>query len=294
MSDWMAIVNPQSGGTARRSRLLKIVHQLERFTDTIVFTKCPGHAAQIAMASTKYLGIAAVGGDGTLLEILKGLNRKDQRIAIIAAGRGNSLARDLGIFGEVANLNFFITQQPTLVDLMEVKYRTRSGFEGKILSASAVAFGYPSVVAHAARKFALLGRHAYVAAAATRRPLAFHVEIATENQRAQTRCLRGLVIGNTRHLANFLAFPDGSCQDGFFDVMELDAGFFRQNLHNVSALLGSRFCGPSALVRTRSAQIRLEAPQPLLIDGEIFPDVVSMDVRILPRELACNWREERG
>jgi diacylglycerol kinase family enzyme len=100
----------------------------------------------------------------------------------------------------------------------------------------------------------------------------------------------GVIASNTRHLANFLAFTKSNCGDGFFELMELNAGFFRQTAHNVSALLGARFYNPSHPVRTQRVHIRLNDPQDLMIDGEFYEDVVSIDIQILPSALACGRR----
>jgi diacylglycerol kinase family enzyme len=88
---WLAIINPQSGRNRNRARLAEVVTRLQPMVDKTVFTRCPGEATEVAMEAQGYGGVAAVGGDGTLFEILKGINRREQRVAVIPAGRGNPL-----------------------------------------------------------------------------------------------------------------------------------------------------------------------------------------------------------
>ena len=66
----------------------------------VIFTEHPGHAREIAASVKGYDTIAAVGGDGTVGDISSGiLDREGDRptIAIIPAGTGNDIARNVGI-----------------------------------------------------------------------------------------------------------------------------------------------------------------------------------------------------
>ena len=255
-----------------------------------MFTEYPGHAAELAREATNYGGLAVVGGDGTLFEILKGLDLNRQRIAIIPTGRGNSLARDLGLLRQHANTDVINCSDPLYIDLLEVTFKDIHGLERQDLSASTISLGYPTTVARAARRFHGLGQFCYAAAAASVRPVSRIVEISCEHGRAQRKCLKGIIANNTRYIANFLAFPKASCCDGYFDLMELNAGYFSQNVHNLSALTGTSLEGSFNLSRARRTRFVLQEPQELMIDGEFYPDVMSIDIRILPRVLACNKR----
>jgi diacylglycerol kinase family enzyme len=86
-----------------------------------------------------------------------------------------------------------------------------------------------------------------------------------------------------------VAFPDASLEDGYFDVMELDAGLLKQSIHNISAFSRLHFYTPVTPIRTKTAEVLLEEPRDLLLDGEIYSDVISAGIRILPSVLTCNW-----
>lgn len=234
--------------------------------------------------------MAVVGGDGTLFEILNGLDLNRQRIAIIPTGRGNSLARDLGLLGRHLNTDVLCSSDPINVDLLEVTFTDVYGCERQNLSASTVSLGYPTAVARAATRFHSLGQLCYAAAATSVRPVSHVVEISCEHGRPQRKRLKGIIANNTRHIANFLAFPQASCFDGHFELMELNAGYLSQNVHNLSALTGARFHGSMNLSRTRRTRLQLHEPLELMIDGEFYPDVMAVDVRILPGVLSCNKR----
>ena len=285
---WLAIVNPRSGGNENRGRLAAIMDGLRLHTKNVVLTRYPGHAAELAMTAEADGGVAVVGGDGTLFEILKGVDRKEQRIALIPAGRGNSLARDLGLVNGGGLLAAMHWEATRFVDLLEVTAMGADGTESTHLAASTVAVGYPAAVVLQARKMARMGRMSYAAAAAITRPVHFGAWVQYGDGIEREVRLSGFIANNTRHLANFVAFRRGSCCDGLFEVMEMEAGVVKQTTHNLSALSGMGVYEPYPHTQASGAWVRLEAPQNLMLDGEIFPDVVSLDIRILPSALECN------
>jgi diacylglycerol kinase (ATP) len=291
LSSWLAVVNPFSGGRGAAARLPHLLKHLRRVAEKTVVIGYPGHAAELARDASAYGGVAVVGGDGTLFEILKGLDLKRQRVAIVPAGCGNSLARDLGLLHPLPELDVINSSDPLYIDLLEVTFKDVYGLERQNLSASTVAIGYPAAVAKAAKGFHGLGQFCYAAAAASVRPVSCAVEISCEHGYGRKENLKGVIASNTRYVANFLAFPEASCCDGYFDLMELNAGYFGQILHNLSTLTEKDFRNPFNLIRTRSTRLQLQEPQELLIDGEFYPDVVSIDIRILPRALACSRRD---
>jgi diacylglycerol kinase (ATP) len=287
MSGWLAIVNRQSGGSGARARLPNILRDLGDLVEKTVFTEYPGHATELAMDAKRYSGLAVVGGDGTLFEILKGLDRKRQCVAIVPSGRGNSLARDLGLFGKRPSLDAMDVNGSQQIDLMEVTFKDACGLELQNSSASTVALGYPAAVAKAAGGFPRrLGTFSYAAAAAFVRPVPFDIEISREDGSSKKTSLKLFIASNTRHLANFLVFPNASCRDGLIDLLELDAGFLGQSIHNVSGLFGSTLFSRNHVSRAKRVDLRLREPQELMIDGEIIPEIVSVRIRILPMALA--------
>jgi diacylglycerol kinase (ATP) len=258
---WLAIINPHSGGKP---------HTIPP-ASRIVWTRHRGHASDLAAAARDIRVIYVAGGDGTIFEVLQTMDREHQSLAVIPCGRGNSLARDL-------------TLHPSRIDLMEVTL----DHSRRYLSASTVALGYLVAVAETAdRCFRGLGRYCYVAAAACLRPRLFSAEVRYGEGPFEPVRITGFIANNTRHIANFRAFPAASCQDGFFDAMELRRGFLGQTRHNLSVLSGLRYS--AAVTAANRVRISLSRPQTLLIDGELLPNISNLEVRVLPKALTC-WR----
>lgn len=64
-----------------------------------VITQAPGHATQLASeaATHQWTTVVAVGGDGTVNEVARGLLHSPISLGILPLGSGNGLARHLGI-----------------------------------------------------------------------------------------------------------------------------------------------------------------------------------------------------
>lgn len=86
------IVNPKSGNGRKSS----MITRLEKMGYDVVCTGYPGHAEQIARETTAKV-VVAVGGDGTVNEVARGLVGTDKILGIIPCGSGDGLALHLGI-----------------------------------------------------------------------------------------------------------------------------------------------------------------------------------------------------
>lgn len=86
------IVNPISG-TGRKTLIMS---HLKRLGLKIVYTEYAGHAEKLAREADAKV-IVAVGGDGTVNEVARGIVGTDKVLGIIPCGSGDGLALHLGI-----------------------------------------------------------------------------------------------------------------------------------------------------------------------------------------------------
>jgi diacylglycerol kinase family enzyme len=284
MTSWLAIVNRRAGGLRSPARLQSVLDGLRSIATEIVFTEHAGHARHLAAQASPYSGIIVAGGDGTLLEVLSGSDHAGLKIAVLPVGRGNSLARDRRLYPLESAFAAIQAGFSSPIDLMEATFEHTNRRAGRSLSASTIALGYPATVTRTAgARFRPLGIYCYAAATAFLRPAPRQVRISQDGLGFTHRRLTGFVATNTRHMANFVALPDASCDDGHFDVMEMSSGFFRQTLHNLSMLSGLQFYNPIAPKPMTGLNLLLDRPQELMIDGELFGDVTSLKIRVRPR-----------
>jgi YegS/Rv2252/BmrU family lipid kinase len=94
------LVNPASGGGRALKALPAVIAELDRLSAThrTVTTRSMEHAAEEA-ARARAAGetVLAVGGDGLLRPVAAALKGTDGAVALVPCGRGNDLARVLGI-----------------------------------------------------------------------------------------------------------------------------------------------------------------------------------------------------
>ena len=99
------IINPISGSKETQSnkrRLPKLIMQLlddRQWLPNIAFTEYAGHATELATqyARMGFDAVVAVGGDGTVNEVARGLRDTKTALGIIPMGSGNGFARHLNI-----------------------------------------------------------------------------------------------------------------------------------------------------------------------------------------------------
>lgn len=94
------IVNPAAGHGRGRRQWDSIASALADLGESSVwYTERPGHATELARkaADAGYARVAAVGGDGTLAEVVNGLIGSNSALGIVPGGTGNDFVREAGI-----------------------------------------------------------------------------------------------------------------------------------------------------------------------------------------------------
>ena len=97
MNNYLFIINPIAG-TRSKSDLPELIeqHLSDKIKRKVVYTERANHATEIALAErSNYDAIIAVGGDGTINEVAKGLIGSTTPLGIIPMGSGNGLARHM-------------------------------------------------------------------------------------------------------------------------------------------------------------------------------------------------------
>lgn len=157
---FMMIVNPFAGAGQAKKIWPKIEVQLkeQKVNYSVLMTTHPGHGIQLARSFAlqnkfeKNWVVVAVGGDGTLHEVLNGLHQGggDQiPLGYIPAGSGNDFARGINLPTQplAALLRLLEVQAPTSLDVGVYKNRLDSH---ETLFTNNVGIGFDAAVVHAA------------------------------------------------------------------------------------------------------------------------------------------------
>ncbi len=120
------IVNPIAGRGKPIKCMDKIVEYLNhlQIPFEVLYTKAPGHAADIAFKLTKQndiKAIVAVGGDGTVAEVASGIVNTDCMMGIIPAGTGNDYRRSLDIpYETLSAMDIILKNNIRKVDIVKI------------------------------------------------------------------------------------------------------------------------------------------------------------------------------
>ena len=127
------IVNPAAGAYSTRRKWPRISQWLQKVGLLFdhVFTEEMGHAIELARAAVSdgYRHIVAVGGDGTVNEVVNGVlasGSSEVAVGVISTGTGSDFIRSVGIPRDYNSACACLTGQRRLqIDIGVVEYQSR-------------------------------------------------------------------------------------------------------------------------------------------------------------------------
>ncbi|MGE0360634.1 MAG: diacylglycerol kinase family protein [Vicinamibacterales bacterium] len=286
MTRALVVINPISGagrpdgGGAAEVELARAVLAGAGYDATVVVTKGPGHATEAtrqACAEGATL-VVAWGGDGTMNEVARVLAFGPVALALVPAGSGNGLARDLGVpRAPAAALAAATTGRPWRID---------AGAVNGSLFFNVAGLGLDARIAHA---FAAnrgrrgLVRYLEIGARELLRYRAREYEIAWEAGRRAAAPALFVAIANSRQYGGHGCIAPGAVlDDGRLDLVVVDdlplwrvlarvPGFFRGTLAPG---------GGVAMHACTSARISTPSAWELHLDGEPHAGDQVIDVAV--------------
>ena len=281
----LIIANPISG----RGRGNRAAHELQQslagrgVTSRLAITRARGEARQLTVEeAAKFDLVVAVGGDGTLNEIVDGLPRDGPSLGLLPAGTANVLALELGIPTDPAGCADVVLGGHTrALNLMEVNGRrafltVSVGFDAAVLEElerhRAGAISKLSYIIPALKTF---WRY---------RPPCLSVAVDREPARPFGQCF----VTNVRMLGTRLLRFDQTpiLEDGRAETY-LCQGRSRWNLvRYVLRMIVGRLSHASDVEFRRARYVHIEAehPVPYEVDGD-FAGRTPVTIRVVPEPL---------
>jgi len=234
MARVVCIVNPVAGKAKGAELRAKALEELMRvFPDsTFLYTSRPGHAAELARGAHDVDLLVAVGGDGTVREIVSGLVSANgpldhsttgslPLLAIIPVGSCNDLPRNVGIPSDVIQA-CRVAREDTVrqIDVIRVEMSDHGNTE-QTYFANAAGFGFDAQVTTEAQKSKYLrGMPLYLVAIV--RTLS-HLEcplvrIRAGDFSADQRVLMVAAANGQYYGGGLKVAPDARPDDGLIDV----------------------------------------------------------------------------
>jgi len=285
---WLAIVNPACSGMRDRKFRETWLRRLRYGATKVVICERPEDAPHIVAEESDFDGIAAVGGDGTVFDLLPALDPGRHCLTVFPAGRGNSLARALGFPTMSLALSGLKRGVEQPMDLLLLRAKHTNGRISKAVCAGGLAVGYAASVVARATNFTNAGLHSYTLAGLLTKPELSQIEISYDGEAPKSRWLTGLGISNISYAAQYRVFPEARLDDGSFHAMEFDAPRLRQLGYNLAMLAG--IYPKKNRHKGKSIQVRGAVPFDLMADGEILHAVTEFSVDCVSGAILCNRR----
>lgn len=276
------IVNPISGGKDKKNVLAAIGRHLDlsRFSWEVMQTTRAGEGTEIARESRSGI-VVAVGGDGTVSEVAKGLIGTEKALGIIPCGSGDGLALHLGISrNPVRAVQAINTGIKTTVDA--------GMMDGRPFFCTA-GLGLDAAVSLDFTRSGKRGLSTYISTAWAdwkhRRPEQYTIETETETWSGQALFVTA---GNANQWGNEAKIaPRASLCDGLLDIIVVRP-FDTLEIPDLAARLMTGKVDTSKHVlsfKTPRAHIRREFPGPAHFDGDPFEAGTDVDMAIVPGAL---------
>jgi len=282
------IANPISGFSRKAppAATLKSVLEEAGLDVRLTFTERAGHAVDLAREACREESdtIVAVGGDGTVNEVMNGMEGDVTALATLPTGTSNILARELGIPFEPAGA--------ARVVIGNRRRRLDVGLVNGHRFLMVVGVGWDADVVRRVSKVRKghLGQHKYIApilqsVAGYRFP---PLSVRFDDE-AEPRTASLAFACNTRNYAGwFTLAPEARPDDGVLDFLLVGDGATRNFLRwGIAAVAGTLPRGREVdYLKGRSLRIDAEEPVPVQVDGDPFgttPVEISLEPR--PQEV---------
>lgn len=279
------IVNPVSGTTNKSNipEQAKTILDSSRFNFQIKRTEYAGHGYELARqaAADGIDYVIAVGGDGTVNEVGRGLINSDTAMGIIPLGSGNGLARDLGISTNVKKAMSFLNQEKVIV-MDYAKANDRIFF-------CTCGIGFDAIVADkvagSKNRGFLMYLQKMISTFFTRKPDTYKIiypEGTIEQQMFLVTCANTGQYGYNAYIA-----PHADVQDGLLDITilkpinllnvpKIGIQMFKKTLYKNKKMIG---------IKTNEVTISRDKEGPMHLDGDSYIMGKEIHVQIIPKGL---------
>jgi YegS/Rv2252/BmrU family lipid kinase len=274
------IANPNAGRGKAGAALDEIDRVLRdaALDHRIVETTHPGHATQAARdalrGGERYL--VAVGGDGTVHEVVNGMLAGGEPVAadavlgVVAAGSGSDFVRSFGIPGDTVQAARHLAGDAVRqIDVGHVTYATGEGQASRYFPNIAEVGLGGSVVARAARLPALLGPARYLAGFWLTLP-GFRpatVRLEADGQAYEWRA-HNVVVANCQFYGGGMRIsPKSEPDDGVLDVLVM-VGPKSDAFTTIPKVYKGTHLPHRDIVELRASRVRVEADAPLAIEAD--------------------------
>jgi diacylglycerol kinase (ATP) len=292
------IINPTAGRGEAGKQIRAITQKLRDYglIDPVWrYTQASGDAEKLAReaATAGASLVVAVGGDGTLHEVVNGILGSEATLGLIPFGTGNDFARAVGLFGDLDRACRTIAQGDThRFDVGSIEGAGTGGLRHFLVLSGTGFDARTAQTVNEGIKY-LAGAPAYVwgAILTAREFQPFDLTVTLDNGEVHKTRAMFVSMANTATTGGGMKIaPEARPDDGLLDICLVRELGKVAMLWQLTQVFEGKHVNHPAVTMLRSSRITLEAdpPQPLLIDGEVCgmtPATVTVQRQILPMKV---------
>ena len=287
-SNCFLIVNLIAGQGRCKELFPKVKLELDRrrIEYDLHFTNEPMEAVDVAKMGIEagFSHIVAMGGDGTVNEVVNGLFGSDATLAVIPAGTGNDFVRMLGIPGNpMQAIDTLLDGTTRTIDLGQV--------EDDRYFVNGLGIGLDAQVARDVLKMERLrGAPAYITAAVRQvfRFRAFPVTLSTPEEQFELTCLSVGIANGIYAGGGFKLAPKADIDDGLIDISAVGDYPKPERLFRLPKVRAGKHVGWKNVIYRQASEATISSPDKLIahVDGEPYRlPSDSFTVRAVPQAL---------
>jgi diacylglycerol kinase (ATP) len=293
----LIIYNPKAANGNAKKLLPKIEEYLKsrNYEYEIQLTEFAHHASEITanLEFTKYNGIVAAGGDGTLYDVINGYYKNSSQkkipIGVLPVGTGNAFIRDMDLDNSHwrESLDIIYKNNPKKVDVGKFTYDNNDYYFLNILG-----LGFVSDVGETAHKIKFLGNLSYTIGVLyqliTLNSFKLNIEI---DGKTYDRDNLFVEVSNTRYTSNFLMAPTAENDDGFLDVTLLSKITRRRLLKLFPTVFTGEHVKEKEVETFKAKKIKIstDVEKILTPDGELFGST-PIEIECLHQAVDVFWK----
>jgi diacylglycerol kinase (ATP) len=279
MSKTVFLVNPASGNGGTGKRWPELAHRAARLglEGETLFSERPGHLTELARSAVDGGAtlVVAVGGDGTMNEVVNGIAGRDVDFATIPLGTGMDFVRTYGIPTKFEDaVRVALTGTPRTIDAGRVSYRTWGGEDAERWYANVGSVGMSGAVAQRANGMSkALGGKATFFYALTRVFFEWEntdVTVRFDGEERHGKMHDVIVANGVWHGGGMKLAPDARSDDGAFDVVMIGDVGKVDFLTTAPKLYKGKHVDHPKVEVVRTARVEVDAAEhlPIELDGE--------------------------
>jgi YegS/Rv2252/BmrU family lipid kinase len=279
------IINPTSGSKKfpDLDQEIKSYCQKVGIESSIQKTERAGHATELAQSSINqnFDLVFAVGGDGTVNEVAKGLIHSSVTMSILPTGSGNGLARHLGIPMKPAKaLTLVDSGKSIAIDTLSVNGEVSVNVSG---------IGFDGHIANLFGKSGKRGLKEYVSLAATefRKFKNFSISGNIDGVTIQSEAFILAIANSSQFGNNATISPTASVCDQLMDICIVKKIPLLQALGFVGKMFTRRMHQSAfvKIIKSKKADFLFSADMPYHVDGEGRQTARKFSIELIPHSL---------